>query len=333
MKKSRKQKLNHPQVAKREATATGSTLLRWLMQRVSGISLPRRCWNVIRANALLAVMASIASVVAGIVGVASYMHTANVDEREGKLDGQLLLAVADDGPPLSQDEPTYFFFSMPRDAEDARYLVPVHLNVQNTANVKDGQVNLALGYDRDNFRRLIPAEVIKNEGRRPKEELSYQVSSGNEQDIVKYKIAFLSPHDSQSFSDGAFATRMMPDPNAPMIFNSGVGLDVSITTYSERDTRRQWNVRYRGLRAPDDAGIQQVMKDWYAKQLAFEIRRNSGFWGYIPKLIFQKEVTMYGYSPDFRFIPNLNTFVPTKMPNAYAYRVKPYSWKLLFHLT
>lgn len=303
--------------------------MRRLTQRLRVPSIVWYLWNKIRANALIATLAALATIIAAGFAAASYFHQVDADEREGKLGGQLLLSVGDNGP-LNAAAPTYFFFSMPKDGEGARYLVPIRFKLLNTANVHDNRVNLSIEYERINNRRLIPKEVIKFNGKRPAQELSYEISSGDKYDVVKYSIAFLSPHDSQSFSDGAFATRMAYDPKAPLLFNSGTGLDMIVETYSERDIPRQWNIRYRGLTVPDNAGIQQVMKNWYIPQLAFEIRRDTGFWAYIPKLLLKKEVIIYGYSPDFRFIPDMNTFIPQKMPDAFGLRVKPYSWRLLF---
>lgn len=284
-----------------------------------------RLWKVIVGAGV------IAGIVAGVVGVLQYQHQKEVDERDGKLSGQLLLSLGDNGPPLNQNVPTYFFFAMPKDREDARYAIPIPLTVANTSNVSDDLVNLVLSYDRKYFRSLLPKEFLRPSPRRPTSEQHFEMSSNGTYDYAKYALTFLSPHDSESFADGAFATYIPRDPQAPMLFSSGIGLDVTARTYSKRDIPRDWEIRFRGLRVSDDAGVLQVMTDWYAKEVAFAIREKAGFWGYIPKLIFKDEVVMYGFAPDFQLAPQGNVFIPKGMPKTfYAYRVKPYHWKLLF---
>jgi len=304
--------------------APSSSLLRRFFERLA--SLLRRIWKQLGA------VAAVAGIVGAVAGIAQYQHANLVDEREGKLGGQLVISVGDNAP-LNKNVPTYFFFSMPKDVGDARYLVPVHLKLTNTSNAHDDEVRMTIEYDRKYFRSVLPDEAIRHDASRPAGEQHYEFSSDSAYDYVKYSTAFLSPHDSRTFTDAAFAMRMPYDPKAPLLFNSGEGLDVTVSTYSKGDIPRDWNIRYRGLRVPDDAGIEMVMRDWYAKQLAFEIRRETGFLGYLLKLLFEKEeVIMYGFSPDFRFIPKQNTFVPTGLPQqAMGYRVWPYHWKLLLH--
>lgn len=244
----------------------------------------------------------------------------------------LLISVGD-GAPLNKDEPTYFFFSMPKDAESARYLLPVHLELTNTSKTSVDEVRMIITYDHKYFRSMLPEEAMTHDVSRPTGEQNYEVKSDSAHDYVTFSATFLSPQVTRSFTDGAFATRIS-DKKAPMLFNSGVGLDVKVNTYSKNDTSRDWNIRYRGLRVKNDTGIELVMKNWYAKQLALEIRRESGFWGYISKLLWQKEIMMYGYSPNFRFIPSQNVFIPVSAPKQFTgYRVWPYSWQLLFHVS
>lgn len=280
------------------------------------------------------VIALIAGIVAAVFTVLQYQHQNLVDEREGKLTGQLILSAGTNGPVLNQNAPTYYFFSMPPDKQDARFAIPVHLKLTNTSNARDGQVHLVLTYERKYFRDRLPDELIRPSAARPADEQHFEKSSNGDYDYAKYRLTFLSPHDSQSFDEGAFATYIPHDPQAPTLFSSGVGLDVTARTYSERDIPRDWEIRYRGLMVQNEKDLLYIMMHWYTEEIAVAIRRKSGFWGYIPKLIFQDDVIMYGYTPDFQPIPHLNLFVPTSMPDkGYALRIKPYGLKLLFNFS
>lgn len=252
-----------------------------------------------------------------------------MDYYDGKWGGQLVLALADQGE-LNRDAPTYFFYSMPKDSDGARIIVPIQLTVLNSSTVRDDKVSMSIAYDKVNGRGAIPNDVIVHSGMRSASELSYETNSSAEHDYVNYKIDFLPAGDSMSFSEGAFAARTA-GPEEPLLFGSGTGLDISVNTYSERDVPRKWDIRYRGVKAINNEEIQALITNWYSKQLAFEIRRTTDFWGYVYKLLFPKEVVVYGYSPDFQFISNADIFAPkTKPTNFVGYKFKPYSWKLLF---
>lgn len=254
-----------------------------------------------------------------------------VDEREGKLSGELRLSVGANGPKFSQKAPTYFLFATPDANEDARFLFPVTLKVSNDSNIKDANVSLVIGYEHKHFRSSFPTDVYKTAPRRNAEDQHHEMGHSDTHDFSKYRLTFLSPHDSQGFVDGAYATRLPYDPQAPIIFSSGLGLDVQATTFSERDIRRNWEIRYRGLRVKDMAGVVQVMETIYAKQLAMEIRENTNFLGYLAKLLNQEPVWVYACAPEFRYLASLNLFIPKGDPDKFvAFRVIPYSWELLF---
>lgn len=274
----------------------------------------------------------ILTVVATSYGISQYYHTTHVDEREGKLGGQLLLSVGNDAP-LNEDEPTYFLFSMPIDREDARFLVPIHLELTNTSNVYDSQVRMVIQYDRMYSRSAITEDHMTVGASRPKGDQHFEVSSDDKHDYAKYSINFISPHDSHRYTDGAFATKIPYDSKAPLVFGSSVGLNATASTYSQRDIRRNWSIRYRGLRVKNNAEISTVMQKWYATQIAIDIRRETGFWGYIPKLLSRKEITMYGVSPSFRFIPELKVYIPAETPEFIGFRFAPYALKLLFYFS
>ncbi|WP_157870652.1 hypothetical protein [Azospira oryzae] len=247
--------------------------------------------------------------------------------------GNLTVSVGDNAP-LNEDRPTYFFFKVPKGTEYSRYVLPVQLKLTNTSNLFDDEVRMVISYDRKYLRAEIPEEAMKHDMSRPTGEQRYEISTDDTNDYVKYSTTFLSPKTSRSFSDGAFATQIPRDFQDPLLFNSGVGLDINVSTYSKSDIERGWNIRYRGLQVQNDAEISEVIIKWYTQQLAYEIRKESGFWGYIPKLIFQKSVMMYGYSPDFKFIPGMNVFVPASKPKQISiYQVWPYSIQLLFHFS
>lgn len=274
----------------------------------------------------------IATVLSVVVAIAFMGYTIVIDYYEGKLGGQLVLALGDHGNQgeLNSNAPTYFFYSMPKDADSARILVPIELAVLNTATVRDNKVSLSFAFDKQNGRGTIPEDVIGHSGKRSASELSYETNSSDEHDYVNYKIDFLPTGDSMPFSEGAFATRIA-GPEEPLLFGSGTGLDISVNTYSERDAPRKWDIRYRGIKAINNEGIQNLITNWYSKELAFDIRRTTGFWEYVYKLLFPKEVIVYGYSPDFQLIPNTNIFAPKTKPTTFvSFKFKPYSWRLLF---
>lgn len=274
-------------------------------------------------------VSSIATIVATVVAL-GYLH------------GTLIVSIGENAP-LNEDRPTYFFFSMPENAEYSRYVLPVNLKLTNASNFHDDEVRMIVSYDRKYGRTELPEEAWRPDARRPAGEQRREVSSDGKNDYVKFSATFLPPKHTQPFTDAAIATQIPRDPQDPLLFNSGVGLDVDVSTYSKGDTDRNWTIRYRGLRARNDAEITQIMVEFYTQQLAYEIRRKSGFWEYLPKAIaerfpilqkFQKPVMMYGYSPVFRFAAAKNVFVPVADPEqTTGYRVWPYSWDLLFHFS
>lgn len=289
----------------------------------------RIAWNAAKQQWIV-----LAGLIIGLIGTFSSIyfgqHSLQVEEREGKLGGQLEV-VFFKGAPLNEDRPTYFFFAIPQDSDDkAGFVMPLHFRVKNDSNASDQSVNPIIQYDHAYRRTEIPAAAIPPKANRPKDQLQYALDSDRQYDYVKHSLTFLSPHDSEPFTDAAFATRIPYDLKASWLFNSGIGLDATVKTYSQRDMQREWHIRYRGLRVPDDAGIEQVVKESYAPQLAFEIRREFGFLDYIHKLLFGKEVVLYGATPKFRPIPNSNLFIPAENPEFKALLVTPYSWKLLF---
>jgi len=72
-------------------------------------------------------------------------------------------------------------------------------------------------------------------------------------------------------------------------FSIGTGLDVNVITYSENDTEREWFIRYRGVDVIDSKGLELWVRNWYGKQIAIEMRRESGFWNYLFGLFWTKK--------------------------------------------
>lgn len=96
----------------------------------------------------LEVCGAIGGIIAAIYAATSFHHTIGMEEREGKLGGQLQV-VFFKGAPLNEDRPTYFFFAIPQGSDDkAGFVMPLHFRVKNDSNASDQSVNLIIQYDR-----------------------------------------------------------------------------------------------------------------------------------------------------------------------------------------
>jgi hypothetical protein len=51
----------------------------------------------------------------------------------------------------------------------------------------------------------------------------------------------------------------------------------------------------------------------------------------ISGLLFSREVTVYGFVPEFEYIPQLNLYCPKQAVKTYTgFKFNPYVWSLLF---
>jgi hypothetical protein len=220
---------------------------------------------------------------------------------------------------------------VPKDAEEEKYFVPVSLSVRNTSEVRDTDVTLPIRYDKASQRKSIPEEFMVHSGSRLASELSHEINGNEQYDYVNYRIKFLTSDGSFTYSEGAFASRMATDSQLPPLLTSGDGMNIQATTFSEKDGERKWDIRYRGIRVSNNQGIEWYLRNWYAKYVALETRRQSSFFAYLRGLLFSGDVTAYGFSPDFKLIPQLNLYLPQSQPKNYiGVKFDPYVWSLLF---
>jgi hypothetical protein len=257
----------------------------------------------------------------------SFVYLVYTDYHDGKFGGQVALTLS--GAGLNESTPTYFFYTVPEDSNEARHLVPISLTIHNTHKFQDTNVTLSIRYNKINHRALLPRELSTHSGSRSANELTYEINSSDKYDHVNYQIQSLPSHASFDFSDGAMPS-LNEDPKLPPVFFSGQGLDIQATTFSAHDVKRNWNVRYRGMKLGNTRQLEWYMKTYYASHIVLETRKNSGFWEYLAGLLSFNTVTAYGFDPNLQLAKESNIYVPTTKPEEYiSINFKPYAWSLL----
>lgn len=289
------------------------------------ISSAHRAWEIFRASLLWKVVAGL---VTGLAALMAFYPPA-MDYIEGRRGGQLVLHLRSEA--LHQDVPTYVFYAVPRNSGDAKFLVPVELLVHNSSKKSDSNVSLSIKYSGINGRFVIPKDFMRHSGARHEGDILHEVNSRGRYDYSNFRIVFMPAGDSLSFTDAAFTSIIKLDDGFPVVFSTGTGLNVKVTTYSKNDVKREWDLRYRGVKVDNDEGIEWWVQNWYGKHIAIETRRSVGFWRYLSGLLISQDLVVYGFSPDFRLLEGASIYLPKRDPDKYTgFKFNPYVWSLLF---
>lgn len=273
---------------------------------------------------------------AGLIVVFSFLiHTGEniypfiMDHAEGKWGGEIVLGLQNEA--FSKNSPTYIFFSIPSNANEARLLIPINLSVRNDSKKADSNVSLSIAYNKANNRAAISEEFIKHAADRPASDVSHELHSSDLYDYSDYRVKFLSAGDSVAFSEGAFTSSVPLDNKMLPLFTTGTGVNIKVSTYSQNDIKREWNIHYKGIRIDSDKGVEAWLRNWYGKQIAIEIREDSGFWNYLYGLLSSKDIVIYWFLPDYNFLQQQNLYIPKNSPREYkGFKFDPYVWSLLF---
>src|SRR5690606_19005653 len=216
---------------------------------------------------------------------------------------QLILSLGEQAP-LDKSSPTYFFFNISEVKDDAKYALPIRVKLNNNSDFRADSVTLTFQYNRMHLRHILPNEAFTENPKRLSNQQHYEVKHDGKFDYAIYSNSFMPPYESFTVTDAAFATRIPYDPNAPILYNSWIGLDTKISVRSQQEKEQEWQIRYRGLSVPTHNDVIQVMKKFYIPQIAFEIRKESNFFEYAWKLLFGRKIAVYSYSPKFNYFGN-----------------------------
>jgi hypothetical protein len=263
-----------------------------------------------------------------IISLLNYAYPYVMDYKDGKWGGEIKLKLG--SAELREKEPTYLFYPIPEGAREAKFMLPVQLSVHNQSKKADKNIRMSLAYDKSSKRSVIPEGFMTYSGRGFKSDVMHELNSTNSHDYSNYQVEFLPVDGSRGITDGAFTSKMVLGNDFFIPFSTGTGLDVNVITYSENDTEREWFIRYRGVDVIDSKGLELWVRNWYGKQIAIEIRRESGFWNYLFGLFWTKNIVIYGLSPEFQYIENYNLYIPKEdLKNYTGFEFNPYVWSLL----
>ena len=266
---------------------------------------------------------------AAIFGLAVFAYPFAKDYVSGVWGGKLALSMHSER--LIQDTTTFIFYAIPPDSDGRVFLVPVQLSIINDSNTLQNDATLSIRYEKSNKRPVITEDVMRASGIRTKSDVVHELNSDDNYDYSNYRVAFLPPGDKASFTDGAFSAPFELDTRFPVLMATNDGLDIQVTTYSESDSRRRWDIHYRGVRVGDDKGLEWWVRRFYGTQVAIELRKSSGFWRYFYGWITSKEIVVYGFSPSFQHVPNSEIYMPLTFPKKYeGFKFSPYVGNLLF---
>ncbi|GJI97624.1 hypothetical protein RugamoR57_43420 [Duganella caerulea] len=273
------------------------------------------------------------AVVASACGVAAAVITFGYgfikDYREGKLGGELELTI--DNVPLNRGMPTYVFF--PVTDEGARYLIPVGLVLQNRAPVKASDVTLSTRYEKPAERASMADLGGQFSGGRLASDLKSELNGSDKYDYVVHRVNFLSAGESFRLTDGgqSYSIPITLDSYEPLLYGAHQGINVNIAAGSDRDSRHTWDIRYRALAVRNMQQVREVMRTFYAKQVAIDLRATLTTKSYLWRILFGEEVSIVAFAPDFKYVRERKLYVPNDMPKEQlVYRFDPYKWTLLF---
>lgn len=216
---------------------------------------------------------------------------------------------------------------------NARYLIPVGLVLKNSSPVKASDVTFATRYEKPAGRASMTDLVGQFSGTRLISDLKSEMNGSDKYDFVVHRVNFLSAGESFRLTDGgqSYAMPVSVESYEPLLFGAHQGININVAAGSDREARHTWDVRYRGLDVQNLDQVGEVVRTYYAKQVAIDLRATLSFGDYMWRVLFGDEVNIVAYSPDFKFVPERRLYVPTDVPKEHLmYRFDPYKWSLLF---
>ncbi|BBP56309.1 hypothetical protein PHLH3_59350 [Pseudomonas sp. St386] len=271
----------------------------------------------------------IATVVVLAMPATPFIYQVAGDLSDGKWSGETTLYLHSE--PLESDSPVYMFYASPRISESERIIVPVEVSVFNDSRKAAKSVNLSLKYDKATDRDKLPESAQTHSGSLVEADISHGTNIKDNYAYSNYRIALMPPADKISFMDGAFAIPNYLGKDMPVHRSPGSGLDVKISLSSETQSKGEWDIRYRGVIATDNKGIEDWIKQDYGDYIATELRQKEGFWRYLWRWVTATKVTVFSFSPKYRYHESQKIYVPRKDPEEYkGYRFSPYAKELIF---
>lgn len=263
-----------------------------------------------------------------LVGLIKIAYPYYIDYSEGKWGGRLQLKVLSSD--LPENELVYLFYSIPNESRSEKFVIPVQLGVVNTSNVADTDVTLSLKYDRKSNRSALSEEFMVHSGRIFSDEIRHEINNSKEYGYSNYQYKSMPPGAGFNITDAAFSSKIDYGDDFPVLFSTGTGLDVDVTTESTRDAEREWRLRFRGVNVTDEKGLEWWVRNWYGKHVALETRESSSVLEYLIGIIMSKTITIYGFSPEFRKAVGVDLYIPENdVKNYTGFKFSPYVWGLL----
>lgn len=230
---------------------------------------------------------------------------------------------------LWRNEPVYFFYTSPDISNDERVVVPVELSVHNDSDKAANKVTLSIKYPKSSDRHRLPETAQRHSGSVSDKELTHDVNSSEKFAYSNYRLSFMPPRDSVSLVDGAFAVPV--DKAGGSFVSLPLGLDVKASLSSETSASQEWELRYRAVLAQNSGQLRKWVEYDYGQRLARELREREGFWKYTWGWLSRKKVTVFGFYPQFNYVPGLKFYIPSQDPDEYKrFRFSPYSYELFF---
>ncbi len=264
-----------------------------------------------------------------LIAFSSALYPPVTDFISGRFGGHLSLGVLNAKVPES--EPIYVFFSTPDKEQGVKYLVPVQLTIFNEFKHSEENVSLSLKYHKKNGRASFDEKYMTHSGTRAASEIYHEINSSKTHDYSLYQIDYLPKGGYFSINDTAFTSKVDYTQRFPVLFEMGQELNVEATLYSKGDRQRTWDIRYRAVNVRSGNDLEHWVNQYYGKSIAFELRRQLTFFQYLKRLAFGKNITVYGFEPDFHELTENNIYVPKENVRTYkGFVFNPYLLKLLF---
>lgn len=274
------------------------------------------------------------AIFSSLIALFHFFYPLYMDFKDGKWGGAIKLGVLNGENPelkLKEGDPVYLYYTMPRDSAKSRFIIPIQLEVYNSAEVSDQKVRLSIQYEKENLRPSIPEEAMTSAGYGLKSDSKHEIIKSKNHDYSVYAFESLPQKSRRRITDAAFSSKTEEREGIIPLFISRYGVNILATTHSHRDKERNWIFRYRGLAVSNEEKVELWMKEWHSKQIAIDLRQDSTFIEYLLGIVFDKKVIVYAFSPKFSYIKTLDLYTPQEDPKEYkVFKFSPYVWGLLF---
>ncbi|WP_063650520.1 hypothetical protein [Aliivibrio fischeri] len=272
-------------------------------------------------------------IVSGIIAIITFfsavIYSPAKDFIKGEWGSEIALAIGSET--FSEVSPNYVFFAVPNKFDqNMKFIIPMDFTIVNNSKKNDKNVQLSVRYEKDYLRSVIPDSAITNRSPKMDSDFKYELSQLSEYDYAKHRLESLEQNESFTFTEGAIAKTFVYGEELPFLFKNGLSINVNITTDSENDRIRSWDVRYRGVNVNTQREMIYWVEKFYGKHIAIELRKESGYFSYLYKLLFGKKIKIFAFYPEFTKVKDRSLYIPTKDPENYnAFIFAPYSWDLL----